>query len=365
MYTYLLALVGAFTTLLMSSQILAADNRLIFYSSLDLHVFSEPTSVKSFLDDFSGELRPGESVFTTNRAEAGLRYGNWSLGYIQRYDYFLHLGEDLLQAYYASRHNQTASADRFVAADLQADHIRGAGPKIGFQFSPHSTLSLSFGLTQLTADQLVQGETNGTIRLLANGDFSGGLGMHVYSTEDLLLEKQVPNPQGKGLTMDFGFDWRPTSHWQLSMNILDVYSRIRWDNVLFSDLTANTETVNFDSNGNLSTSPVLFGYQYLTSFDQSLPVKYRARLHYHQSDRHGFYLEQFHVPDYVDQTIGGYQYSLSPSLAFGGYMNIDTRAVGLVLASRWLDLSIGFDRSSEDEAHAVDIALGLRVPLTW
>lgn len=336
-----------------------------FYTRITSLTFSETTSIDSILHDFRGDIRSGEHASTLNRVEAGVRYGWLSVGVQQRYDYFLRFSNDVARAYHASANDETlpegVSSDVFV----EANHIRAHGATLGFHVEPLPQLQLSVMVARLSSSSMVDGNARGRLALTDEDRYTGAVDFLVNSSEDLLLEMPVPDPGGKGYAVDVAIDWMITDQWQVGLEVMDAYSRIKWEDILYSDLRANTATVSYDSNGRLHTDPVLYGYQYLTSATQKLPRKYQGRLAYRLADRHRLFVEQFYVPDYASQSTLGYEYVLSEQRRLGGYWNISTRAVGLTGQWHWLTWRMGTDNLDGREAMAWDLALGLQIPLVW
>ncbi len=341
----------------------AAEPALWFYSSVDSHTFSEPTSIESFLHDFRGDIRSGEHAFTYNRLETGLRYREWSLGYAVRYDHFLHFSEDVARAYHASSHDQVLPAGIPYQVHIESSHIRAAGPVLGWQWQASGPFNLGIRVSQLNADKMVDGVANGTILLSAADEYSGQVHFDLYSSEDLLLEMPVPDPAGQGYALDLAIAWQINLQWQMELEIRDAYSRIDWDDVLYSDLRANTATVTFDPAGRLHTDPVLSGYQYLTDVTQTLPRKYHGRLHYQFAAGHAAYVEHYYVPVYLSQTVLGYAWAPADQVSLGAYWNMATRGIGVTGEWHWLRIKAGTDQLEGQQAHVWDLELALQIPL--
>lgn len=335
-----------------------------FYSSLNSHTFSETTSIDSLLHDFDGDIRSGERAFTFNRLEAGLRYGWLSLGVVQRYDYFLRFDNDVARAYHASAHDKTLPAGQNNDVFIRANHIRARGTTLGLHLEPLEQLKVSVTLAHLWADSMADGVARGELALSGTNQYSGAVDFRLHSSEDLLLEMPVPDPAGKGYAADVAIDWQLSEQWQLALQVQDIYSRIEWDDVLYSDLHANTATVSYDGSGRLHTSPVMYGYQYLDHTRQELPRKYHGRATYNLTARHSLYVQQFYVPEYVSQSVLGYE-SGSDQWRIGGYWNVHSRAVGMTGQWQWLSWRLGADSNHSRQARALDLMLGLQIPLHW
>lgn len=337
----------------------------VLYTTINSFTFSETTSIDSLLHDFRGDIRSGERASTFNRAEVGLRYQWLSLGYQQRYDYFLRFNNDVARAYHASAHDKVLPEGYAADVFIQASQIRAKGATLGIHLEPLPRLQLSVVLARLTAHSMVDGEASGELAVTDEDSYDGAVDFLLHSSEDLLLEMPVPDPVGKGYAADVMIDWEITDRWQIGLLVFDAYSRIEWEDVLFSDLHANTATVSYDENGQLHTNPVLYGYQYLTDITQTLPRKYQGRLAYRLTGQHRLFVEQFYVPDYASQSTLGYEYGFSDQRRLGGYWNVSTRAVGVTGQWHWISWRMGTDNLDGREARAWDLALGLQIPLFW
>lgn len=335
-----------------------------FYSSISSFTFSETTSIDSLLHDFRGDIRSGERASTFNRIDAGVRYGWLSLGVHQRYDYFLRFSNDVARAYHASVHGEVLPQGQSNDVFIRANHIRARGTTLGIHLEPVPQLQVALKLARLSADTMVDGTARGELALTNQNRYDGAVDFLVNSSEDLLLEMPVPDPAGSGYAADVAIDWAITGRWQIGLQVLDVYSRIEWEDILYSDLHANTATVSYDADGRLHTDPVLYGYQYLTDASQTLPRKYHGRLAYRLAGQHRIYTEQFYVPDYASQSMLGYEFGTGLR-RLGGYWNVSTRAVGVTGQWHWLSWRLGADSLDGYKARAWDLALGLQIPLYW
>jgi len=336
-----------------------------FYSTVQSHTYSEPTSIDSILHDFRGDIRSGERAFTLNRVEAGVQYRGFSVGVGMRYDYFLRFDEDVARIYHASSHDEVVPEDDVQKIEIEASHIRAKGVVLGWQWQPLESVGVRVNLAQLEADHMVDGYVSGALALTGDDQYSGQVHFNLESSEDLLLEMPVPDPHGRGYAADIAFDWQVNLQWRAGLQVLDAYSRIQWDDVLYSDLVANTATVTFDANGHLHTNPVLSGYQYLADSTQRLPRKYTGNLRYQVSTRHGVYVEQFYVPDYVSLTSVGYEWTVAEQQRLGAYWNVSSRAIGITAEWFWVSMKLAADQVDERDAHALDLEMALQIPLPW
>lgn len=333
------------------------------YTTASSHSFSAPTSIDSLLDDFSGDIRSGDYAFTYNQAEAGVLYKGFIAGYSTRYDYQLRFSEELARIYHAASHDQVLPQGIPQQLRIEASHIRAHGPLLGWQWRVHDSFEFTIKAARLHADRMVDGEAVGTMTLVAEDEYAGDLQFNLHSSEDLLLEMPVPDPSGEGYSTDIILEWQANEQWQLHLTLRDAYSKIKWRNILYSDLTANTATLSYDDNGRLHTNPVLSGYQYLTNFTQTLPRKFLGRIYYQATAHHGLYVEQYHVPTYMSQTVLGYDWLSKDRNQLGMYWNTATRAIGVKLQQQWFSMSVGTDETNPNHAHALDLEFGLLIPL--
>lgn len=334
----------------------------MFYTSLDSYTFSEPTSINSFLHDFNGDIQDGEYAFTKNKFEIGVRKSYYSLALVSRYDYFVEFNNELARAYHDASHDIVPSEGDSIDVYIKSSHLRAYGLKYGLHWQPAEGLTLLASISGLSADQMVDGKANGAVGYLGKDEYRGAVHFNLYSYRDLLLDAPVPSPKGLGYSIDFGLNWQINSQWYLQMRVEDAYSRIKWQDILYSNLLATSATVYFDQAGRLHTNPAVSGLQVLKDMTQSMPVQYGGQLHYNLNDRHGIYIDALHISSYLTMPVYGYSYRLSQDKELRWSWNGKSKALGMQYQNKGFRANLATDNLSGRKAHSWNFSLSWEVP---
>lgn len=336
-----------------------------FYTLLDSFSFSEPTSINSFLHDFNGDIQNGEYAFTKNKLEVGVQKGFYSLALVSRYDYFIEFNNGLAQAYYSANQGVLPEEGTDIEVYLKGSHLRSNGIKYGVHWQAMEGMTLLASITGLYADQMVDGEANGEAGYYGENEYRGEIHFDLYSYKDLLLDMPVPSPKGRGYTIDLRATWQLDPQWYVELNIEDGFSRVKWKDVLYSDLLTTSATVHFDSAGGLQTSPVVSGRQVIEDVTQILPVKYRAQLHYGINELHGVYIDAWHISSYLTMPMVGYSYRPSQNTEFRWRWDVKGEAFGMAYQNKNFKVDVATDTLSGKNAHSWYLSLSWSVPLEW
>ncbi len=135
------ASLAALAATLITMHATAAESQFGVYSEVDLFAFSEVISIAEFADDFAGDLQPGESAFSQNRIELGVKWNNWTFAYVDRFDYLTEFTPDTAIIHHANKNNLPL-ANRVYNASLDVARVRAKGQKAGYEWTLSDTLSL-------------------------------------------------------------------------------------------------------------------------------------------------------------------------------------------------------------------------------
>ena len=344
------------------AQVVAADD-VVLYSKLDSISYSEPTSIYSLLHEFSGDLEEGDTAVTYNKVELGIKYKYFSLAFIQRYDYFASFSPDLAAAYYQASHNIKPDSEHIYDTYVRANHIRSAGLTFGVELQPVKNLTVWSNLSLLRADQMIDGVMRGDLSLRSENEYQGLVRYDAFSYRDMILEAPVDDPGGDGYALDIGFAWQITDSWYVQLEAIDAYSKIQWEGVLDSHLTATSATINYDADGRLHTSPAISGTRLLVDTEQILPVKYAGEIRYQGNSKNLFFIEAMHISSYITLPSLGYGYRFYENHSLSLLWNTKTEALGLRYKNQWLKIEAAVDDLNGRKAHAWQLSLEFRVPL--
>ncbi len=269
------------------------------YAEVDSLTYSEAMSIKGFIDHFSGTLQSGSKALTHDRVESGVRYQQWWLGKVIRYDFTLAFSPDTALLNYQIENNIAIDTTRAYEIDLKAKHLRSTGISFGRFFQPKDNLRYGIGMQWLSSEQFYDGYIQASVdpgtvtsadlsafeTLLANLDVSDvsnaseilALGESLQPAVDALRQQiesthisgaadyyyykpalredefeafnevDFSAPSGQGYSFDFFVEWQILPQWQASMRVRDLYSAIRWKNAPSTQVSADVTQAALDA----------------------------------------------------------------------------------------------------------------------
>ncbi|MBV1877117.1 MAG: hypothetical protein KUG79_05705 [Pseudomonadales bacterium] len=282
---------------------LSVDKDWSVYSTIDLFAYSEPVSVDQFASDFEGSLKDGETAFTHNVFSTGIRWRNFTLGYVHRFDYVTEFTEDTAFIHHSEKNNNPIPGDRDYDVLLDVERLEASGIRLGYhyQIKPGLTISSNFSYyNELSGLQSGKAGVNGDLtpfdaqfkaaletatadleilveQFNAGGrDFpslDGVIGQLRTSVEQvnasLLIDYAYDDPKfsedeyrqptingpanpvisgvsfeepdGTGYSLDIGIDWQVNDRLKLNLQLIDIINRFNWDD-------APQTVVNFNLN---------------------------------------------------------------------------------------------------------------------
>ena len=344
-----------------TSAVASAENQSSVFIQLDSRTYSQPTSIHSFIHDFSGSFDKGDHAFTKNQLEIGTRYTNFAISYIARYDQFYKFDEDTARLYYEIENNLSQTIGQPYKLQIKSNFIRARGIKLTYNWKVNDAIHISPALSYLTADEFFDNQTNGSAVLLDADSFSGDASIHHIAERDMILEYPVSSANGRGYAIDIDFKWAVNQQWQLNIQLLDVVSKIEWHDALDSQLNLTTATKTFDAEGNLSVAPMLSGRQILRNYTQRLPKKLITGISYKLDNQHSIFTETYHT-EYFTHTQLGYEFMLTQRQAITLSWNIDTEAAGISYLNDYVRLGFYADSLDYKKAHAINLTMAVNIP---
>lgn len=232
--------------------------------------YSEPTSIRSFLNKFDGEFQGGEDAFTHNWLETGFRKGDWEMGILARYDYDITFSEDLAELYNMVVNKLPLPTGQRYELQLEAKHYRTHGLRLGYHLRPMETLQLVLGLSYLRGNELTDGTISGEAKAVSENDYDFNFHSDYYYSKDYLFEREVNSPKGWGYSIDLQVNWQPTEKLSLDLEVKDLLGSIYWDQAPNTIADASSDNKTFDEDGYVKFNPTLSGWEGYDDFTQHL-----------------------------------------------------------------------------------------------
>jgi len=256
----------------------SAETEWNLYSHLDTFAYSEPVSIKSFVKDFDDDLEGGDTAFTHDSFEFGVRWNNLTIAAVQRFDYVTSFTPDTALYHHTTKNGGVINQNRDYDLLLDVERVTAAGLKVGYSHRITSQLKVSGAISYYTSlsslqsgfagvagdlepltDQLIQEATAITDNLSAdNRDLSPlkDLVSDILTAVNInfayddpkfgepFYRKPVitgqPNPvisgvdfdapDGTGYAIDAAVEWQPTEQLTLGLKLWDIANQFNWDN---------------------------------------------------------------------------------------------------------------------------------------
>jgi len=331
------------------------------YIVLDLFTYSEPVTVGDVIHNRNGDFAGGDTAMTHNWAEIGATYNTFGVGILGRYDYDLEFSEDTAEFYYLIRNKKTLPAGKVFDLSLKAKHTRSEGVRFSYLYKFHKSANITFGLSYLRGIWMTEGNARGQSVALSENDYDFAFDVNYYYSEDLLLERHVDAPTGKGYSIDFDLDWTVVNNLSLNLRVIDLVGRMYWDNAPFTKATASSDVKEYDENGYLIYQPVLSGYETNADFTQVLQPQINALLNYHWTPKFAAEasIQSYQIANFYQL---GLRYYIKKTSSISARFTFETQAISISYNMRYFNIMLTSDALNFNNAYTLGFSLnaGLR-----
>ena len=322
--------------------------------------YSEGVALHQLINDLEGEApSSGEVAFTHNQIELGWQQGQWSLGWLARYDYFIEFNGDTLELAYLGE-NDLPIPERQYQVRLQANHLRAQGLWLAQSFRWRDRLQGEWRLNVLKADQNIDGALEGSVQAEASV-YDAELYLDYAYTEDKLLRRPEDAADGEGYAIDVSLHWRFNEDFSLSFTAQDLFSEIRWSDASYTQARVNTNNVSYDADGQIDARPLVSGIESFRQESQRLPKRVSLSLQQRINADWGVQYEWYRYDEYDFPRTRLVRHWGDKRLS----VEYDWRAqsVGLNWRDRHWQLGFTSDDSNIKKASRVALQAGLFWPL--
>lgn len=242
---------------------------------------SEPISVMDAVDNWKGDYEGGERQYLWSRFEAGVKSDHWGMGLQYRRDYGLKFTSDTAELYGAVRNDENLEAGRVYDVDLDANIIETTGLRFSWHDLMLPTLKTEFGLTLLRSHYMIDGTLTGQATATSNKSYTYSAWADYAYTEDVLFGREVGPQTGYGFSLDAHVDWQFQPQWRMDLQLRDLPGWVWWDDLPYTQATAQSKRTHTDGNGFTHWDPLVSGYEKnYGTYRQTLPLKAMGDLYY-------------------------------------------------------------------------------------
>ncbi|MGQ0698626.1 MAG: hypothetical protein ACT4PZ_10325 [Panacagrimonas sp.] len=256
-------------------------------TELSSFAYNEPVPVSNYLQDWDGPLESGSDGITRNTLFIGATQGPWQVGYVQRYDWEIKASRDMARLYFEASNKRDLTPGREYALDLRIFHQRSQGIRLAYEWSG-ADWSLSLGASALDGITLTQGRLHGKALVVGEKDYEYQAQVAYGYTKDFLFGRHARAPEGLGLSTDLKVRWRPTPAYLIELRIDDLWGRLWWRDVPYTDAVATSQTERRDEDGYVVFDPTLSGRESFRSMSQRLHPAAQLQARYTMNDRDEF-----------------------------------------------------------------------------
>ncbi len=249
----------------------AGAGQLYFESSALL--FSEPIALDALGNDWNAPLEGGDVMVGVARAEAGVAWGAWRLGYLYRDDYLYRFTPDTAELVHATNNRLELTPGRRYALALDVHRQRSEGLRIAFERALSPTLRLGVALSLLRGSEVMEGGITGVAEAVAGNDYDFAFDVDYAYSEDKLFDRIATPPRGRGHALDLTASWQPAPGWRFDFRGYDLAAAITWYDAPFTTATGSSDTKQYDEQGYVTYRPVISGLESNRDLRQRLPRK--------------------------------------------------------------------------------------------
>jgi hypothetical protein len=241
------------------------------YSLVDSLSYSDTVSIQSALNNWrKGYFKPGQRQWSWNWLELGVRKNNMGIGLIARMDYDLRFNKDTSEFYWLTSNKKPLPTGGNFNLDLKAKAFKAIGLRVfwGDQISLHEQpFHYQIGLSYLRAYYRIDGSITGTANMLSNSNYQYYGNVDYAYTRDILFGRKVSAVNGNGFSFDLNLDGQLTSKIAYKLQVRDLFARIYWHDMPYTQAVVNSNQQSLDKNGYLSIVPLISGYEGKKSSD--------------------------------------------------------------------------------------------------
>jgi len=215
-------------------------------------------------------------------------------------------------------------------------------------------IRLGFAAELLYGTEAQHGSVNGEARASSEKDYNFSMHSLYLYTDNYLYDLDVNRVKSYGYTTHLSLYARYN---QFSFSIIanDLYGKLYWKNLPYSDVNLASENKSYDENGYVQYAPVISGVERTTNFTQTLMSKWRIQGAYTFSKGifqlgteyiHDAYLPYIkYTRQYDDDIIASIEYE-----TYFGMLGVDVK---------YKDYYFGVHTNGIEDASSVKVNLGL------
>ena len=340
----------------------AAKDPISVIHNFSSEIYTESQPVKAFLDDFDKPLESGDSAFTYNIFELGVKHMGVGVGVQSRFDYVLEFDPDTA-LYTHLEKNDLVFEDRNYRYYLKGKQSTSHGLYISYDIELlDKSIIVAPKVTFFQSAHFQDGVGDGTIY---SDDVEGALQADYYFSKDVLFKEFTPSekPSGQGYSFDLAFSWQVNDDFKVSALVKDLVYEAEYEGSGFVKGFTTDIPFTENSDGTISTTPTVqlstsaYGREVTHVLEHD--PRYYVNMNYQYSDRVGFELatRKFNKDTFHQLSVN---YSFWDNWrTFVGYES-HSQAYRIGISNKYFELAFKTDSFDLDNANYANLSWVLK-----
>lgn len=340
----------------LSQTAFSASNDIQLIHQFHSEIYTEAQPVKAFVDDFDKPLTEGDSAFTYNVFELGMKYKGIGIGAQSRFDYLLAFDPDTAR-YTHTEKNDLPFENRNYRYYLWGRQATTNGIFLSYDLELlDKKLIVTPKFTYFKSTHFQDARVDGTI---FGDEIEGKLEAEYYFSKDILFKSFTPseNPEGDGYSLDLEIDWQITDDlrvWAAGKDLIyeTKYTGAGFVNGFTTDIPFTEREDGIDTTPSVRLRTSAYDQEIEYTFERD--ARYYVGADYRINDK---FSTEVKARKFIDDTFfqANLTYHFGDGWAlFGGY-ETHSEAFELGIKTQHAGLSVKMDNLSVDDAHYVNL----------
>ncbi|MGA1790678.1 MAG: hypothetical protein ACMUIM_04270 [bacterium] len=327
-----------------------------------LIVANQILSIHELFHDWGGPFSPRDKNRALISGETELAFGRdgWRMSYLRRIELFLRANRGLVELAWYDKNEAPLPLDHTFPLHLEGEGFEAHGLKFAhgrrFTYMGEKEIGLGFALSLLRGIRMQKAIVQGEAQVLGSKDYDYFGALYYYYNHNYLYDREnIDIGNGNGISFDIGLGLDITP--QLSGSVLfhDIWGRIWWEDVPFTDAQFDSHNKEYDENGYVKYNPSISGRELKVDFTQRILPKTNLSFNYHKEEWAFVIFADFIKGDIYPNAL--LKYNLSDSLTLDCGYDLFFHQIHIAAKYQRFLLGISFDRVEPEKAGAFSLAL--------
>jgi len=253
------------------------------YVNTQTLLVNDAFSLKGLFDDFHGRFTSKNQAYT---AIGDIRYDigtyvndSFYIGYAYREEAIIKTSSDTMKLINQVSNDLDLPIGEKYQIDLAIEgfetHSIVLAKVIPLYHSGLWDITLGLGVEALYGIQTQDGQARGEAEAVAIDDYDFSWQSHYLYTENYLYDLDVTKVTAYGFTTHIAF-YLKYDNFSLDIIGNDVFGKLYWKNLPYSDVTLSSGNKSYDENGYVVYSPIVSGFEGSTKYTQELMSKWKV-----------------------------------------------------------------------------------------